>query len=474
MTAYELATNSDIAEIHRISHGARKSSPQRRKAEELVEQYNGLASFQITERWDILDLLRRIAPDVGLTHELINHLDYIMKRIPPAEWEPGGIPIFYKSVLFQARELHVTDRAIRYREAKLADMGFLSFHDSGNNRRYPMKCPRTKQVYEAFWVSLIPLMMRMDELRELDFVHKQKEEYWKQTRQQINIIRRKISSILNEASEQESLIADVVDWAEEFSAIRLVRANDSNKIIDARLEQYRGLYDRIKSTLAAHEDLGTSCGWTQSISSKEEVVFRYTESYREENSLSAYSNQSVDNSMQSSPKSSQGRGLDVGDAHAAQVNASKEEACAKILKRNAKKLNINQTNTVSEGDQSLSGAEYLTPAHIYEASCKDFRTVIDEITAVDRIKGPTKVKDLTPDDIRMAAQRLRPHLSVSEYTWVRAQNVMGSYGAAIALMLCCRPHIQCAGSYLNGMIKAQHAGELNLHKSVFGKLYAGN
>jgi len=73
----------------------------------------------------------------------------------------------------------------------------------------------------------------------------------------------------------------------------------------------------------------------------------------------------------------------------------------------------------------------------------------------------------------MAAQRLRPHLSVSEYTWVRAQNVMGTYGAAIALMLSSRRHIECAGSYLNGMIKAQHKGKLNLHKSVFGKLYGG-
>jgi hypothetical protein len=473
MTAFDLAQNPDVAEIHRASHGARRSTPKRRKTDELVKQYSGLASYQIAERWEIIDLLHRIGPDVGLTHELINHLDYIMKRIPPAEWEIGGTPIFFKSVLFQARELHVTDRAIRYREEKLADMGFLAFHDSSNNRRYADRCPRTKRIYQAFGVSLIPLMMRMDELRELDFVHKQKEEYWKQTRKHINILRRKIMSLINEACEQEDLHDDVTDWAEEFAAIRLVRANDSNRVLEARLEQYSGLYDRIKSTLAAHEDLGINCEWTQSTSSKEEVQFRYTESYREGNSHTAYSNPVGDYLEQSSPEGSQVIGSDVSKAHADQVNASQEEACAKFPKHKGKKRLFDQKEQASEVEQALTGAEYLTPAYIYEASCADFRAVIDEITAVDKVKGASKVKDLTTDDIRMAALRLRPHLSVSEYTWVRAQNVMGSYGAAIALMLCCRPHVKCAGSYLNGMITAQHEGKLNLHKSVFGKLYEG-
>jgi len=94
--------------------------------------------------------------------------------------------------------------------------------------------------------------------------------------------------------------------------------------------------------------------------------------------------------LQSSPKGSQESGLDVGDAHAPQVDAFKKKAASKISASKPKKRKYDHKDEVFEGEQALSGAEYLTPAHIYEASCHDFRTVIDEITAVNRIKGPSK------------------------------------------------------------------------------------
>jgi len=475
MLTPDLVMNPDVAEISRCSHGARKTSSQRRKTEELVKQFEGLPDYQIRERWEVIDILRRVKKEVGLTDDLINHIEYIMKRIPVDEWRQGGCPVFYQSVINQAKELQITDRAIRYREYKLADMGFLAFHDSSNGRRYPVK-PNGRLV-TAYGVSLIPLMMRIEELRQKDFEFKQNLLYWKQCRIEIAAIRRRITSLIDDVwMNYDGLEANVVEWAEIWKAVRPVRSGDSLNVLEARLETFRSLEDEILSTLAAIDDEkacgkeettdGITCGLSEDISGTQEIHFRHIYTNTDSNNSKGYycntpEHSSGDNSKQSSPKGSQVDGLDVSKAHAAPVNASKEEACAE--NRTRKRKNHNFAADFDELEH-LSGAEYLSPSHIYEAACRDFKA------AVDMVSNNAISKDLTVNDIKLAGEYLSSYLSISPYTWKNANNVLGRYAAAIGVMLSCRPHIKNAGAYLNGLITKQHEGKLNLHRSVFGQL----
>jgi replication initiation protein RepC len=464
MLTIDIATNPAIAEISRCGHGARKSSPQRRSTDELIKSYQGLPDYLVRERWEVIEILRRVKKEVGLTDDLINHIEYIMKRIPVEEWLQGGCPVFYQSVINQAKELQITDRAIRYREQKLSDMGFLAFHDSGNGRRYPVK-PNGRLV-TAFGVSLIPLMMRVDELRQKDFEYRQNLLYWKQCRVEIAAIRRRITVLIDDAlMNYDGLENQAVDWCEIWQAVRPVRSNDSLNVLEVRLETYRSLEDEILSVLSVQDDMGKTCGMSQHTSGTQETDFRHIDTNTEsDNSKGYYCNtpehSSGDNSKQSSPKGSQVDGLDVSKAHAAQVNASKEEACAE--NRTSKAKNWSSASDFDEIDH-LSGAEYLSPSHIYEAACRDFRA------AVDMVSNNAISKDLTVNDIKLAGEYLSSYLSISPYTWKNANSVLGRYAAAIGVMLSCRPHIKNAGAYLNGLITKHHKGQLNLHRSVFGQ-----
>ncbi|NVK20530.1 MAG: hypothetical protein HWE30_17700 [Methylocystaceae bacterium] len=475
MLTSDIAMNPDVAEISRCAYGARKSSPERRKNNELVKQYDGLQTYQIEERWEVLEILRRVKSIIGLNDALINHLDYIMKRIPVREWEQGGCPIFYQTIVNQTDELGICPRAIRYRESKLAELGFLAFHDSANGRRHPVK--PNGVLAGAYGVSLIPLMMRVDELRQIDYEHRLIIHRKRKLRAEAAALKRRIAVLIDEAlMSYEGLEERCIEWAERRKSIRSIRSDDSFNVMERRLDAYVDLEREILLVLAdcdaqkkaksSEATMGKTCGMTKDISSTAENDFPHIYTNTESNNSKGYysntpEHSSGDKSKQSSPKGSQVDGLDVSKAHAAHVNASKEEACAK--NRVSKGRSYNFAADFDELEH-LSGAEYLSPSHIYEAACRKFRE------AVDIVSNNAIPKDLTITDIKLAGEYLSSHLSISPYTWNNANQVLGRYAAAIGIMLACRTHVRNAGAYLNGLITKQHNGELHLHKSVFGQL----
>lgn len=470
MQAIDLAQNPDIAEISRCVHGARKITPQRRKNDELVSQFDGLPDYLIQERWEVIEILRRIKGVIGMNDALINHLDYIMKRIPVREWEQGGCPIFYQSIVNQRDELGICPRAIRYRESKLAELGFLAFHDSANGRRYPVK--PNGQLAGAYGVSLIPLMMRVDELRQIDFEQRQIINQKRRLRAEVAALKRRIAVLIDSAlTHHDGLEEKCVEWAARRKAIRSIRSEDSCRVIEGRLADYAKLEEEILAVLASCEaknegekaevTVGKNGELSKDISSPQENDFIHIYTNTESNnSKGYYSNPYGDKSMQGSPNGSQVDGLDVSKAHAVFVEASKEEARADDRVRKGK----NQRSAYKiEDTEHSTGAEYLSPAQVYEASCRRFRD------AVDMVSGNAMPKDLTVNDIKLTGEYLSSFMAISPYTWKNANQVLGRYAAAIGIMLACRPHIINAGAYLNGLITKQQKGKLRLHKSVFGQ-----
>ncbi len=84
--------NATLLHSSCTANGARKTTFQRRQNNELVAGYKGLPQHLIHERWEVIDILRRVKGRLKLTDTLISHIDFIMKRIPVAQWEEGGCP----------------------------------------------------------------------------------------------------------------------------------------------------------------------------------------------------------------------------------------------------------------------------------------------------------------------------------------------------------------------------------------------
>jgi replication initiation protein RepC len=89
-------------------------------------------------------------------------------------------------------------------------------------------------------------------------------------------------------------------------------------------------------------------------------------------------------------------------------------------------------------------------------------------------------EEATWSDLVEAAYRLRRDYGISQASWGEACAVLGRNGAALSLLLtdrgASRPEkpVRAPAAYFRGLVQRARAGELRLHKSVFGLLEQGS
>ena len=143
--------------------GFRQSSPAIRAAENFALSAR---HHDPQLRYRALNLVKRLRAHIGLSAELLEHLDYLVAHTNDAGWSVGR-PIVYKDQQTQAYNLGISDRQIRNRERRLMELGFISFEDSGNHRRYAVGGDGQDHPDLAFGINLMPLLGRLEELEAL-------------------------------------------------------------------------------------------------------------------------------------------------------------------------------------------------------------------------------------------------------------------------------------------------------------------
>ena len=199
--------------------GFRQSSPAIRAAENFALSAR---NHDPQLRYRALNLVKRLRAHIGLSAELLEHLDYLVAHTNDAGWSAGR-PIVYKDQQTQAYNLGISDRQIRNRERRLMELGFISFEDSGNHRRYAVGGDGQDHPDLAFGINLMPLLGRLEELEALAEAVEAETRAWQSAKKVYSAKRRKATALIKELADCDDAVEAVSELAERLQNLPYVR-----------------------------------------------------------------------------------------------------------------------------------------------------------------------------------------------------------------------------------------------------------
>lgn len=125
-------------------------------------------------------------------------LDYYMSFTRDIDWEEGSSPIIYQSLSKTALDMGVTERQVQKLEKSLFEAGALTWHDSGNHKRYGKRDPKNGRILYAYGVDLTPLAYLKSHLENILHEKKLYDEAWMETKRQISWYRSQIRGVIGE------------------------------------------------------------------------------------------------------------------------------------------------------------------------------------------------------------------------------------------------------------------------------------
>lgn len=193
---------------------------------------------------------------------MIALLDYYMSFTRDIDWEEGSRPIVYQSLAKTALDMGVSERQIQILEKQLFEVGALTWHDSGNHRRYGQRCEETGQILFAYGAELTPLAYLKAELQ--DKLHEKQlyDKAWMETKRQISYYRRQIRAILLEAesgageSDEGFTLdeAELIDFCGRYEQIAIsIRTYMDLIALRELLDKHKHLHEMLSAKVAEHD-----------------------------------------------------------------------------------------------------------------------------------------------------------------------------------------------------------------------------
>ena len=439
------------------SRGGRISSSSHRKSYEQVEDFTGLEDN--VNRYDLLLLVKRMGKKAGFTPRMINLLDYYMAFTREIDWEQGSSPIIYQSLSKTALDMGVSERQIQRLEQSLFEAGALTWHDSGNHKRYG-KRDDTGRIMFAYGVDLTPLAYLKASLEEKLQEKKMIDAAWMETKRQISYYRGQIRALM---CEMELM---TLDGQDDYTA-------------------------ELISVQKAYEPLAMQIRTHMSLESVRLLLAKHKELYNE--ALNVLSDQNVDKAPivedKTKEKSSRSDTDDVHYNYTIKKQSNKLDTKDRMASPNAlqkssseplelQKVTDHQVETCSNEDKSFSdeealilqtGLQHITLKQALNAASENFRNHM-----------PMEERPMNWNDFVDAAYKMKGDMMISQSSWARSCSLLGRNGAAICLLLTDKAQqreinpVQKTGAYFNAMINRAKDGELHLHNSIFGILQKEN
>tara|TARA_R110002072_G_scaffold7604_4_gene41189 strand:- start:2095 stop:3486 length:1392 start_codon:yes stop_codon:yes gene_type:complete len=452
--AYIFSDLKNIAELKQ-SRGGRISSSSHRKSYEQVEDFTGLE--ENVNRYDLLLLVKRMGKKAGFTPRMISLLDYYMAFTRDCDWEQGSSPIVYQSISKTALDLGVSERQVQRLEQSLFKVGALTWHDSGNHRRYGNRDEQGRIMY-AYGVDLTPLAYLKAELSEKLQEKRMIDAAWMETKRQISYYRGQIKAVM---CEMELLTLDgqgdytgiITELDKKYAPISLqIRTHLPLEKLRTLLASHKELYALAVDALEEHD---TSAVDNSSISEDETIKMSPKNDSHDVHYNSTIKKQSnkLDTTSMASPRSFQKAGKQPLELQ--KVTDHQAETCS----------NEDESFTDEEALILQTGLQHITLKQALNAASESFRDHM-----------PMANRPMNWNDFVDAAYKMKGELMISQASWGRACATLGRNGAAICLLLTDqaqqREHkpVQKTGAYFNAMITRAKEGELHLHNSVFGIL----
>lgn len=431
------------------SRGGRVSSPALRENQQKAQDFSGLEEG--IKPLDLLTLAKRAGEGAGFTDGMLKLLEHYMLFTREADWGEGSQPIVYKAIDQTAMDLNMSSRHVRRLEKQLADLGALTWNDSGNCKRYGQRCPKTGRILFAFGVDLTPLAYMQAELQNI--VHEQQlyKAAWMESKRQLSWYRSQIRSILAEMIEfDQSRAGELMVSYDEIATRYCV--TDSLEVMREKITQHKDLHDQVLevlNTLYSPNEVNKESCKTDS-----DDLHKHNTTQNPFNKLNTRSA-----SHNGFPKK---RTENSDDELASNVSLRRKEKHSE-----PEAANDPENRAVEEAESILekAGLQHISGKQLLNAASSRFK---DHIPMHDRA--------LNFEDIVEAAYRMRKMLHINNGSWIRACETLTKYGAAVCLLLTDQATqreenpVRVPAAYFNAMISKARAGELRLHKSVFGLL----
>lgn len=443
--------------------GGRIASPKLRHSLEQCEDFEGLE--ENINRYDLLLLVKRAGKKAGFSPRMIALLDYYMSFTRDIDWEEGSRPIVYQSLARTALDMGVSERQIQSIEKQLFEAGALTWHDSGNHRRFGQRCSETGQIMFAFGAELTPLAYLKAELQD-KLVEKQLyDKAWMETKRQISWYRRQIRSILLEAesgageSGEEFTLdeADLVDFSNRYDRIAIpIRTYMDLNALRELLGKHKDLHETLNTKATEHDQMGLK-------SLERDIITEKDSSRDDSNDVHyKYTNKKQLNKLSTSRSSSNflREGVDETSPSQSDVGSRGDEC-----KRSEQK-------SESSDEQSTilsTGLQHVTLKQLLNISSERLKAEL-----------PMEPRPMNVNDFVEAAYRLNRTLGISQSSWGHACMTLSRIGAAVCVILTDQANLReenrvvKPGAYFNAMVNRAKSGKLKLHKSVMGKLRRDN
>jgi replication initiation protein RepC len=442
--------------------GGRIASPKLRQSLEQCEDFAGLE--EKVSRYDLLLLVKRAGKSAGFSPRMIALLDYYMSFTRDIDWEEGSRPIVYQSLARTALDMGVSERQIQILEKQLFEVGALTWHDSGNHRRFGQRCSETGQIMFAYGAELTPLAYLKAELQ--DKLHEKQlyDKAWMETKRQTSWYRRQIRAILLEAESGAGEVdvftldeADLIDFINRYDGIAIsIRTYMDLNSLRELLGKHKDLYEILNAKVSEHDHKALKCVNNNEITEKDspkddsnDVHYKYTNK-KQLNKLST---------SRTSPSF-----LQEGVARNPQSQSNIGSRGEGSKKEEQKEESSDEQSTILS-----TGLQHVTLKQLLNISS-------------ERLKGelPMEPRPMNANDFVEAAYRLNRTLGISQSSWGHACMTLSRTGAAVCVILTDQANLReenrvmKPGAYFNAMVNRAKSGELKLHKSVMGKLRRDN
>lgn len=381
------------------------------------------------QRGDIERILTVISSGLGLSSARLRALLVMMQTTRPSDWtDPGRDAVCFMRQQQVAARLGITPRALRAHEVALERAGLIERQLGADGGRGRFSGGRLIQG-----ISFTPLITRVPALVRLHDARLAEEQRMQMLRRQISASKRALTQAIGRLLE---LVSDHPALPNYLLALRAAPRRYEGLDVAALDLAFRALDSTARDALAELD--------LQQKSSVEP----------EENFRPHYQDTTEDN-------------LEICSRDEEREGAAEPEPKV-VAPTPPSRTSICPAHPTGGEDENPSGLALwlFDPGQLYRMASEDMQLYIE---AVRR-----KRASLTPHDFVQASLALLPALGCDPRLWDAAADVLGDFGAALAVLVidANRTHpqfpIRSTGAALRAFIRLAEAGRLNLAGSLIG------
>jgi len=399
---------------------------------------------QVGERLSIpknqaLLAIKRVAASVGLKSGDLLLLDTLGAFTKPQDWEEGRRPIIWPSNEYLMEQTGFSLSSLRRHARRLSEFGLMAFKDSPNGKRWGHR-DDAGFITEAYGFDLAPLAARCQEFEWLHVHLKEEQNLCKGLKRKITIARRTIRAKIEIA--MDTALAGV--WKE-------------------LQENYQNLVSLLPRRKKSAEWLLDLFDGFDALRAKVDEAFKTANDLTESEDDSH--NDVVLDSLNMEPRVIS-RGTHIlftRQLHLVSSNVNRKEEKTEIQNK-ISPLEVEETPQSSEIQWSTNTMRTEVEIPTLMQACPEF---------AELARGTVNyVRNW--QDLHFAADKICAMVGISRDAWNAAQKDMGPFVAAAAVALITDKHssgeVSSPGGYLRGMVEKAKIGELNLARSIYGRL----